>query len=180
MASYSSKRPVSTNEIAFVVPKIYFASRTHSQIKQVVKELKNTSYRPTMAVLASRDHYCIHPLVMKKPNKNDECQKLLTEQKCLYFRQVNSLVANLELKRNGSFEVWDIEDLIHLGQSHRACPYFTSRSIATDADLILCPYNYLIDPIIRKVKYTNIQIYKYTNIQTVITMIRLKKKYLSE
>jgi Fanconi anemia group J protein len=33
------------------VPKIYFATRTHSQIAQVVRELKRTSYKPSMAVL---------------------------------------------------------------------------------------------------------------------------------
>lgn len=42
------------------VTKIYFGSRTHSQLSQVIKELKRTSYRPIMAVLGSRDHYCIN------------------------------------------------------------------------------------------------------------------------
>lgn len=41
--------------------KIYFASRTHSQLTQLVRELKATSYRPTMSILGSRQQYCIHP-----------------------------------------------------------------------------------------------------------------------
>ena len=32
-------------------PKIYYATRTHSQIAQVVRELKRSDYRPRMAVL---------------------------------------------------------------------------------------------------------------------------------
>jgi hypothetical protein len=27
-----------------------------------------------------------------------------------------------------------------------ACPYFTARALAEDADIIFCPYNYLVDP----------------------------------
>lgn len=43
------------------LPRIYFSSRTHSQLAQVVSELKTTEYRPTMSILGSRQHYCIHP-----------------------------------------------------------------------------------------------------------------------
>lgn len=30
--------------------------------------------------------------------------------------------------------------------SRKACPYFAARSLAEQAELIFCPYNYLIDP----------------------------------
>ena len=60
------------------VPRVYYATRTHSQIQQVVRELKRTAYRPAMVVLGSRDHYCIHPSVRKKGrNINEECKQLL-------------------------------------------------------------------------------------------------------
>ncbi|RLN05892.1 hypothetical protein BBJ28_00007593 [Nothophytophthora sp. Chile5] len=45
------------------VPRIIYSSRTHSQLKQVVQELKNTSYRPSVAVLGSREHLCVHDKV---------------------------------------------------------------------------------------------------------------------
>jgi Fanconi anemia group J protein len=65
------------------VPTIYFGTRTHSQVKQLVKELGTTSYRlnhqfsihsirPLMCVLGSRDHYCIHAKISKKPDKTNE------------------------------------------------------------------------------------------------------------
>lgn len=40
----------------------------------------------------------------------------------------------------------DIEELNRLGAKHRCCPYYLSREIAkNDADLVLLPYNYLLD-----------------------------------
>ena len=44
----------------------------------------------------------------------------------------------------------DIEDLVTLGTKHRACPYFASKHAATTAELIFCPYNYLLDPSVRR------------------------------
>ena len=35
-------------------PKVYYSTRTHSQIAQVVSELRRSQYRPRMAILASR------------------------------------------------------------------------------------------------------------------------------
>jgi hypothetical protein len=43
-------------------------------------------------------------------------------------------------------QVWDIEDLVTLGKKVRGCPYFGSRAIAEDADIVFMPYNYLVDP----------------------------------
>lgn len=48
--------------------------------------------------------------------------------------------------------MWDIEDLVALGERAHGCPYFAARQIAElpTTELVLCPYNYLIDPLIRK------------------------------
>ena len=47
------------------LPRIIYSSRTHSQLKQVVQELKNTAYRPKVAVLGSREHLCVDEKVSK-------------------------------------------------------------------------------------------------------------------
>lgn len=47
-------------------------------------------------------------------------------------------------------QVHDIEDLAKIGSRHKACPYFASRHLAESADLIFCPYSYLLDPNIRR------------------------------
>ena len=78
---------------------IIYASRTHSQLAQVIGELRNTRYRPRHAILGSRDHTCIHPkvnpVVAKGKGKpgaetksstevNNGCSKLCKERKCMY------------------------------------------------------------------------------------------------
>ena len=60
------------------VPKIYFGTRTHKQISQIIRELKKTTYRDTkMTILASRDHTCIHPTVSKMKNRTEGCKELI-------------------------------------------------------------------------------------------------------
>jgi hypothetical protein len=55
------------------VPRIYFGTRTHKQIEQIVRELKKTPYKPRMAILGSRNQYCVNNRVSKSLNKNEEC-----------------------------------------------------------------------------------------------------------
>ncbi len=38
------------------------------QIGQVIRELKRSSYKPSMAILAARKHSCINTAVKKKPS----------------------------------------------------------------------------------------------------------------
>ena len=68
----SSKREVQEEPVVVVnkKPQIYFCSRTHKQIQQVIDQLKKTEYRPTMAVLGSRNIYCINSEVKKSADKN--------------------------------------------------------------------------------------------------------------
>lgn len=53
-------------------PVVVYASRTHSQLSQVVRELRNTRYRPIHAVLGSREQMCIHPKVVVGNNNNSK------------------------------------------------------------------------------------------------------------
>ena len=39
----------------------------------------------------------------------------------------------------------DIEDLVTMATSKKGCPYFASKLMAASAELIFCPYNYLMD-----------------------------------
>lgn len=45
---------------------------------------------------------------------------------------------------------WDIEELVQAGKKKRICSYFTSRDLLEKANIVFCPYNYLVDPSIRK------------------------------
>jgi Fanconi anemia group J protein len=50
--------------------KVYYATRTHAQIRKVVADLRKTTYRPRMAVLGSREHTCTHPHIRKSPTRD--------------------------------------------------------------------------------------------------------------
>ena len=139
-------------------PKIYIASRTQKQIQQMVKELKEkTTYTPKMAILGSREHYCIHNKVRKSMQKNDECEKLVQAESCRFYRTSKQLQSHPSLHEGGSLQIWDIEDLVGLGKEQKGCPYYAARGLAKTADIIFAPYNYLVDPAIRKASDINLE-----------------------
>lgn len=65
------------------LPRIVYSSRTHSQLKQVVQELKNTTYRPRVAVLGSREHLCVHEKVgqLRGTRQNLACRSTVKAKK---------------------------------------------------------------------------------------------------
>ncbi len=177
-------------------PVIIYASRTHSQLSQVVNELRNTRYRPRHAVLGSREHMCIHPKVNPtvankgRNNKssstsssgvdsystdapalssdlissssmdvNNGCNKLNKERKCLFRNNLDDKCAPVEgggsltFAASGggggeiSYEqpVMDMEDLVAFGKLNKVCPFYHTRSLLKDAELLFVPYNYLFD-----------------------------------
>lgn len=60
---------------------------------QVIKELRNTSYRDKLrgSVLASRQQTCLHPTVSKMPAgaANQACKQLVASRKCSFHNQVS-------------------------------------------------------------------------------------------
>lgn len=55
-------------------------------------------------------------------------------------------------------DVLDIEDLVSLGKKHTVCPYFMTKEIRKNADIIFMPYNYLLDPKVRKIHQIELQV----------------------
>lgn len=53
-------------------------------------------------VQASRSHYCVHNTVSKKPNVDDECDKLLEDRSCKFF---NNMAKLLGLQNSSVVEV---------------------------------------------------------------------------
>ena len=53
-------------------------------------------------------------------------------------------------KYRGTSTAWDIEDLVKVGKKLRACPYYGVRELKIKSHIVFCPYNYLVEPIIRK------------------------------
>lgn len=90
-------------------PRIFIASRTHSQLAQLVRELRKSKYSPQMCILGSRNQYCIHREVMKSDSKGEDCQSKLKENSCNYFHGAQKLAQHRQLMKGGNMEVHDIE-----------------------------------------------------------------------
>ncbi|KAI8847733.1 helicase C-terminal domain-containing protein [Chytridium lagenaria] len=109
--------------------RIFYCSRTHSQIKQFVQEFLKTPYSENARVvsLGARKSLCINEKVnrLKSPQLiNDRCLEL---QKV--FQQSS---------------VKDIEDLVQLGKTRAVCPYYGSRNAIPSSEVITVPYNIIL------------------------------------
>ena len=136
-------------------PKIYFGSRTHKQLKQVVNELKETEYKNIkMTLLSSRNHSCVNKERLPPGCLKEGCKEL--GKRCKYKPKVEKFKDFKSLNTVGLPKVWDLEDLINLGKNVSCCPYYVSRELVEDADIVFCPYNYLIDPNIRQSMMLNL------------------------
>ncbi|KAJ2843210.1 hypothetical protein GGI22_007290, partial [Coemansia erecta] len=133
------------------IPRIYFGSRTHKQVSQLVDELRRkTPYRVPMAVLGSRKQLCIHTKALNADSVDEMCSDLRDNGECGPYPRYCSLMGAKSLAQGGENEIWDIEDLVKLGRKIMACPYYASRELADGADLVFCPYNYILDPGVRE------------------------------
>ncbi|KAG6575543.1 Regulator of telomere elongation helicase 1-like protein, partial [Cucurbita argyrosperma subsp. sororia] len=133
-------------------PTIVYTTRTHSQLRQVIQELKKTSYRPKMVVLGSREQLCIHDEVslLRGRTQNNACRSLCRKRgnrHCNHFTRVSGYVKD---NPHLGDEPIDIEDLVNIGKSFGPCPYYVSRELHKAVDIMFAPYNYLIDRGYRK------------------------------
>ncbi|XP_039752526.1 Fanconi anemia group J protein homolog isoform X2 [Pararge aegeria] len=141
------------------LPTIYYGARTHKQIQQVVKEFARTTYcsDALMSILSARDHSCIREYDRSQwPTKNDMCSscikpmssldklKIKQETNCKYYDNRKAINRKI-LPR-----AYDLTELVEIGKNLTACPYYGAREIAKMANIVFCPYNYLIEPSIRK------------------------------
>ena len=131
------------------VPPIIYASRTHSQLAQVVGELKRTSYAPTAVVLGSRQQLCIHPTVSRATSAaavNRGCASALKKGNCSFHNPYQTSKSDAFLTSASSAAPLDVEDLAKMGRATRACPFYGARALAANAEVVLVPYAYLVDP----------------------------------
>ncbi|CCE90999.1 DNA helicase TDEL_0C01100 [Torulaspora delbrueckii] len=138
--------------------KIYYASRTHSQLNQFASQLRLPSFPSSFAdqqvpaerlkyvPLASRKQLCINENVKKWKTVdaiNDACADLLKSKKGCPYHQPSSTSSNLF--RDHTFtQVQDIEELAELGRSLHICPYYATRGSLENAEIITLPYQYLL------------------------------------
>ncbi|XP_052891660.1 ATP-dependent DNA helicase DDX11 isoform X2 [Anopheles moucheti] len=147
---------------------VIFCSRTHSQLSQVVNEVKETEHAKNLRLisLASRQNLCINAEVRKLKTStlmNERCLELLKTggrnktnssdddghgvkkrrklaQSCPYYNQ-----RAIEGLKNGILhEVPDIEDLVKEGKRENACPYYASRAAIPDSQMLMVPYQLIL------------------------------------
>ncbi|KAI0644923.1 DNA repair helicase [Trametes meyenii] len=167
--------------------KIYYASRTHSQLAQVLHELdklqlklnvavstiqpmptnfSSSSKRPAAALddaddpargegcgpravsLGSRKQLCINERLREKAGDLDEaCRQMLGEKgkrRCPHLPPAEEETKMLDLRDQILASPKDIEDLFLIGQAADTCPYFGARRAIPQAQLVLLPYNLLL------------------------------------
>ncbi|CAI2382215.1 unnamed protein product [Moneuplotes crassus] len=174
---YEPERPIS---------QIIFSSRTHSQLDQVIKEVKRCGYSPRTASLASRKYLCINEealnykhgvdrlcKILRSHNKDEseeegeeeeeserdeeeknkavsqrETEQAIKHPTCYYYQNLKEFKNHYWKKDKG--EIMDIEDIVEHGKLHSICPYYLQKEKAKTANLVTMPYNYIINPRIRK------------------------------
>ncbi|XP_068825886.1 ATP-dependent DNA helicase DDX11 isoform X4 [Capricornis sumatraensis] len=150
------------------VTKIYYCSRTHSQLAQFVHEVQKSPFgQDTRLVsLGSRQNLCVNGDVRKLGSVqliNDRCvemqrskheRKSITEEEeptrrrrrqepratCPFYSH-----ERLQLLRDEVLAgVKDVEQLVALGKEARACPYYGGRFAIPAAQLVVLPYQMLL------------------------------------
>uniref|UniRef100_A0A667GRG4 DEAD/H-box helicase 11 n=1 Tax=Lynx canadensis TaxID=61383 RepID=A0A667GRG4_LYNCA len=147
------------------VTKIYYCSRTHSQLAQFVHEVQRSPFgKDTRLVsLGSRQNLCINEDVKNLGSAqliNDRCMEMqrskheksrAEDEKPKRRRQEHQTACpfysyeQLQLLRDEVLVgVKDIEQLVSLGKEARACPYYGSRFAIPAAQLVVLPYQMLL------------------------------------
>ncbi|KAG2623821.1 hypothetical protein PVAP13_3KG081781 [Panicum virgatum] len=167
-SSSSSEGESDEEEEEEVTPKVYFTSRTHSQLSQFIGELKRTEFagRIRTVSLGSRKNLCINKDVLKlgsanrinerclELQKNKKSSKTKVEDDKRKARQAKNscgcpMLRNRSLQKEFRSKVsdqgaLDIEDLARIGRKIGTCPYYGSRDMVRSADLVVLPYQSLL------------------------------------
>ena len=127
---------------------IIYATRTHEQVRQVLLELKSINEKSGMnysAVnLASRNFLCINPDCRELPSNEaqEHCHTLRKNDECPYIHEIETPPKGLPI-------ILGRKELVSEGQKRKICPYFLSRRVAKDVNVIVAPYPYIFNPMIR-------------------------------
>ncbi|KAF2269112.1 DNA repair helicase [Lojkania enalia] len=151
--------------------KIFFSSRTHSQLTQFSSELSRVKMPPALQpehlpddqesltvedvkqiALSSRKNLCINPKVSKLGNTtaiNERCLELQqpgisTDCKCPFMPSKESEALVNDFRDHALAKIRDIEDLGQLGAKLGICPYYASRPATKFCEIATLPYPLLL------------------------------------
>ncbi|KAH8270971.1 hypothetical protein KR044_007360, partial [Drosophila immigrans] len=127
---------------------IFYCSRTHSQLAQIVAELRKTPHGQWVRCvsLGSRQQLCINGQVRRLPSvalMNERCldmAKQKADKRCAH-----KTPAQLQrLSDAALLQPLDIEELAVEGAACGSCPYYAARGAQPQAQLVLLPYQLLL------------------------------------
>uniref|UniRef100_A0A3B3WIL4 Helicase ATP-binding domain-containing protein n=1 Tax=Poecilia mexicana TaxID=48701 RepID=A0A3B3WIL4_9TELE len=154
------------------VTKIYYCSRTHSQLAQFVHEVQKSPFGTNISLvtLGSRQNLCVNEEVRRLgsiQHINDRCMEMQKnkhgEKKqhhedgakrkrgppksvCPY----NKALALQQMRDEVLGTVQDIEQLLKLGKETKACPYYSTRLAVPPAQLVVLPYQMVLHEATRR------------------------------
>lgn len=149
------------NDIQSNPNQIFICTRTHSQISQIISEIKkiqshlNDKYKSpfnfSISFLASRKHLCINNRI-NFPNcsissLNSRCKEMNEDKgtRCRFHLLENEKL----LSEDTLNKVFDIEEIVNLSKEVSACPFYGLKRAILQSDIILLPYNNLLNKEIR-------------------------------
>ncbi|XP_052606159.1 ATP-dependent DNA helicase DDX11 isoform X3 [Peromyscus californicus insignis] len=147
------------------ITKIYYCSRTHSQLAQFIHEVRKSPFgkETRLVSLGSRQNLCVNEDVKKLGSvqlMNDRCvdmqrskhekngagedkpkrRRRKIQTSCPFHNHEQMQLLRDEIL----LEVKDMEQLVALGKEARACPYYGSRFAIPAAQLVVLPYPMLL------------------------------------
>uniref|UniRef100_A0A7N8YQD7 ATP-dependent DNA helicase DDX11 n=1 Tax=Mastacembelus armatus TaxID=205130 RepID=A0A7N8YQD7_9TELE len=152
------------------VTKIYYCSRTHSQLAQFVHEVQKSPFSKdiSLVTLGSRQNLCINEEVRRLGSIqriNDRCMEMQKNKHekphpeegvkrkrgpaktaCPY----NKVSALQQMRDEVLGTVHDIEQLLKLGKETHSCPYYATRLAIPPAQLVVLPYQMVLHEATRK------------------------------
>jgi len=152
--------------------KIFVCSRTHSQLSQMVGELRRIKIPSSFPLddateetgqdypieeikqlsLGSRRNLCIHEKVSKLSSQtaiNEKCLELQesktpADQRCPHIPNKENENLALEFQHYALAKIRDIEDLGMLGKKIGICPYYAARPAVQPSEIVTLPYPLLL------------------------------------
>lgn len=145
--------------------KIFYSSRTHSQLNQFSSQLRLTHFeasfeelneRTKYIPLGSRKQLCINEKVRSKGNDqsmNDACIDLQRNSNGCEFLPKNYMTSNVtkDFADLSLAKIRDIEDLGELGTELRICPYYSVRRGVELTEIISLPYQMIFQDTTRRI-----------------------------
>ncbi|TAQ83118.1 hypothetical protein B7494_g8557, partial [Chlorociboria aeruginascens] len=168
----STKAAEDEEEVVEDEMKIFYCSRTHSQLTQFINELRRVKFPPALPpsettpsssktplyedlkhlTLGSRKNLCINPTVNKLGSVtaiNERCLELqqpstAKEHKCVFLPNKETQPLVNTFRDHTLASIRDIEDMGALGKEIGICPYYASRAAIKQAEIVTLPYPLLL------------------------------------